>query len=67
MTTSFRPITHLRHVGMAVPDFSRSLDFYTKLWGLEVAADDGRYRLPVNARRSRAVHNSSAKGSHQAC
>ena len=30
-----RLITHLRHVDLAVPDFSKQLDFYQSLWGLE--------------------------------
>jgi catechol 2,3-dioxygenase-like lactoylglutathione lyase family enzyme len=30
-----RLITHLRHVDLAVPDFSTQLDFYQNLWGLE--------------------------------
>jgi catechol 2,3-dioxygenase-like lactoylglutathione lyase family enzyme len=35
-------ITHLRHVGLAVPDFDRQRDFYTGTWGLTtVAADTG--------------------------
>lgn len=39
--SNFRPITHLRHVGLGVPEYDRALEFYTNLWGLEVAADDG--------------------------
>ncbi|MGW0710041.1 VOC family protein [Streptomyces sp. NPDC002643] len=35
-----RLITHLRHVDLAVPDFSRQLAFYQDLWGLERVADD---------------------------
>jgi catechol 2,3-dioxygenase-like lactoylglutathione lyase family enzyme len=38
MTAS--PITHLRHVDMAVPDYERQLAFYTDTWGLTVTADD---------------------------
>ena len=40
MTTPFRPITGLRSVGLAVPNYEESLDFYTSVWGLEVVADD---------------------------
>jgi catechol 2,3-dioxygenase-like lactoylglutathione lyase family enzyme len=37
-----RLITHLRHVGLAVPDYARQLDFYTRAWRLtEVAGDTG--------------------------
>jgi len=37
-----RLITHLRHVDLAVPDYARQLDFYTRLWGLApVASDSG--------------------------
>lgn len=37
-----RPITHLRHVDLAVPDFEKQVDFYTNTWGLtEVANDNG--------------------------
>jgi catechol 2,3-dioxygenase-like lactoylglutathione lyase family enzyme len=36
------PITHLRHVDLAVPDFDKQLAFYTDTWGLtEVANDSG--------------------------
>ena len=41
MSSPFRPITHLRHVAMAVPDYSAAVDFYGNLWGLESVADDG--------------------------
>ena len=35
-------ITHLRHVDLAIPDYQRQLEFYTRVWGLtEVAADNG--------------------------
>jgi len=35
-------ITHLRHVDLAIPDYERQLQFYTRVWGLtEVAADEG--------------------------
>ena len=37
-----RPITHLRHVDLAVPDFETEHGFYTGLWGLtETACDSG--------------------------
>jgi catechol 2,3-dioxygenase-like lactoylglutathione lyase family enzyme len=37
-----RPITHLRHVDLAVPDVAAQRDFYTGLWGLtEAGADTG--------------------------
>jgi catechol 2,3-dioxygenase-like lactoylglutathione lyase family enzyme len=36
------PITHLRHVDLAVPDYDKQLAFYTGAWGLtQVADDDG--------------------------
>ncbi|MGW2822378.1 VOC family protein [Streptomyces sp. NPDC001443] len=42
MTSSFQPITHLRHVDLAVPDFARQRAFYGTTWGLtEVANDSG--------------------------
>jgi len=31
---SERLITHLRHVDLAVPDYDRQLEFYTRTWGL---------------------------------
>ncbi|MEV0630668.1 VOC family protein [Nonomuraea wenchangensis] len=33
-------ITHLRHVGIAMPDLDRQLAFYRDLWGLTPVADD---------------------------
>jgi catechol 2,3-dioxygenase-like lactoylglutathione lyase family enzyme len=37
-----RLITHLRHVGLAVPDFERQLEFYTRVWGLtQVGGEPG--------------------------
>lgn len=37
-----RLITHLRHVDIAAPDFSRQLEFYTRVWGLaRVGGDSG--------------------------
>jgi catechol 2,3-dioxygenase-like lactoylglutathione lyase family enzyme len=33
-------ITHLRHVGLAVPDYERQLAFYTGVWGLTKVAED---------------------------
>lgn len=35
-----RPITHLRHVDLAVPDYEKQLAFYTNVWGLTKVADD---------------------------
>ena len=36
----FQPITHLRHVDLAVPDYARQLAFYQDVWGLTKVADD---------------------------
>lgn len=37
-----RPVTHLRHVDLAVPDLETERGFYTGLWGLtETASDSG--------------------------
>lgn len=43
MSTQFQtPITHLRHVGLAAPDFRRAAEFFRTAWGLtQVAEDDG--------------------------
>jgi catechol 2,3-dioxygenase-like lactoylglutathione lyase family enzyme len=38
MTASL--ITHLRHVGLAIPDYERQLAFYTGTWGLTTVAED---------------------------
>lgn len=35
-----RPITHLRHVDLAVPDYDTQYGFYTGLWGLTPTATD---------------------------
>jgi catechol 2,3-dioxygenase-like lactoylglutathione lyase family enzyme len=35
-----RLITHIRHVDLAVPDFDKQYDFYTKLWGLTPMVGD---------------------------
>lgn len=35
------PVTHLRHVALAVPDFSKTVAFYESTWGLTRVADDG--------------------------
>jgi catechol 2,3-dioxygenase-like lactoylglutathione lyase family enzyme len=35
-----RLITHLRHVDLAVPDYSKQLDFYTTTWGLKAEDSD---------------------------
>jgi catechol 2,3-dioxygenase-like lactoylglutathione lyase family enzyme len=40
MTVPFSPITHLRHVAMAVPDYDAAVEFYGTLWGLERVVDD---------------------------
>jgi catechol 2,3-dioxygenase-like lactoylglutathione lyase family enzyme len=40
MPSPFRPITHVRHVAMAVPDYDAAVEFYGGLWGLEKVADD---------------------------
>jgi catechol 2,3-dioxygenase-like lactoylglutathione lyase family enzyme len=34
------PLTHLRHVDLAVPDYEKQLAFYTDTWGLTKVADD---------------------------
>jgi catechol 2,3-dioxygenase-like lactoylglutathione lyase family enzyme len=38
--TRERLITHLRHVDLAVPDYDRQLEFYTKMWGLKAETTD---------------------------
>jgi len=35
-----RPITHLRHVALGVPDLPATLAFYRDVWGLTVVASD---------------------------
>ena len=35
------PITHLRYVGIAVPDYAAAVEFNRNLWGLTPVADDG--------------------------
>ena len=35
------PITHLRHVGVAVPNYAASVEFYSGVWGLIPVASDG--------------------------
>ncbi|MEU0312117.1 VOC family protein [Nocardioides sp. NPDC006273] len=40
MASGFRPITHLRHVGIAVPNYEGAVEFYTKVWGLVPVAND---------------------------
>jgi catechol 2,3-dioxygenase-like lactoylglutathione lyase family enzyme len=37
---SFSPITHLRHVDLAVPDYGQQVEFYGKHWGLAEAGHD---------------------------
>lgn len=40
------PVTALRSVEMSTPDLARSVDFYTKIWGLDFAAEaDGKVFL----------------------
>jgi len=34
MTRGFRPITHLRHVGLAIPSHQHAAAFYTNVWDL---------------------------------
>jgi catechol 2,3-dioxygenase-like lactoylglutathione lyase family enzyme len=34
-------ITHVRYMGLAMPDLRQSLDFYRGIWGLYPVADDG--------------------------
>src|SRR3954469_21218777 len=42
MASAFSPITHLRHVGLAVPNYDQVVEFYTKVWGLlPIASDSG--------------------------
>ncbi|WP_433755677.1 hypothetical protein [Nocardia sp. CA-135398] len=42
MATGFSPIAHLRHVGIAVPNYERAIEFYKEVWGLvPVASDTG--------------------------
>jgi len=35
-----RPITHLRHVGLAVPNYAEAAEFYGTTWGLVPVAND---------------------------
>jgi catechol 2,3-dioxygenase-like lactoylglutathione lyase family enzyme len=35
-----RLITHLRHVDLAVPDYARQLEFFTRTWGLTAGQTD---------------------------
>lgn len=37
---SFSPITHLRHVDIAVPDYDKQVEFYAKHWGLATTGDE---------------------------
>lgn len=41
MSNAFRPVTRLRSVGLAMPNYEEALEFYTSLWGLELVAEDG--------------------------
>lgn len=36
----FRPVSFIRHIGLAVPNYRQARDFYSDLWGLEVVAQD---------------------------
>ena len=38
---TFQPISHLRHVDLAVPDFNKQFEFYTNTWGLKEVSNDG--------------------------
>lgn len=40
MTLEPTPITHLRHVGIAAPDFERAAEFFRTVWGLTQVAED---------------------------
>ena len=41
MTTDFTtPITRVRHVGIAVPNYAESREFYLNKWGLEIVEED---------------------------
>ncbi|MBQ9055217.1 VOC family protein [Rhodococcus sp. (in: high G+C Gram-positive bacteria)] len=41
MTTEFTtPITRVRHVGIAVPNYAESREFYLNKWGLEIVEED---------------------------
>ncbi|MEU0507679.1 VOC family protein [Amycolatopsis sp. NPDC006125] len=34
------PLTHVRHVGLGVPDFRETVEFYRSAWGLEIVDED---------------------------
>ncbi|WP_059008189.1 VOC family protein [Streptomyces specialis] len=38
--TTKSPLTHVRHVALAVPDFRETVEFYRSAWGLEVVEKD---------------------------
>jgi catechol 2,3-dioxygenase-like lactoylglutathione lyase family enzyme len=40
MSNSTSPITGLRYIGLAVENFDATLDFYTRLWGLAIVAQE---------------------------
>lgn len=40
-STPFSPVTHLRHVDLAVPDHDKQVAFYTDVWGLSQVGTDG--------------------------
>ncbi|MEV7283076.1 VOC family protein [Streptomyces sp. NPDC093252] len=49
-------ITHLRHIGIAMPDLDRQLTFYRDLWGLtEVANDTGVHFLAAEGSPERYI------------
>ena len=37
---SFSPITHLRHVDIAVPDYDKQVEFYAQHWGLATTGSE---------------------------
>lgn len=37
---SFSPITHLRHVDIAVPEYEKQVEFYSKHWGLTTTGSE---------------------------
>lgn len=40
MNAGQSPITRVRHVGLAVPNFVEAVEFYKNYWGLEIVAQD---------------------------
>ena len=37
-------VTHLRHVGVAVPDYDKQVTFYEDVWGLKKVDGEDRTR-----------------------